>query len=607
MKADGVVNRKGTGSAARPGGRRELITIVALMSLVVLAFFGLGWRCYYLQCCRGELYSGKCMDQQRALLPLEPQRGAILDCQGRVLAASNQIRTVFAEPRIITDPKETASRLALAVNLPAHEICQTITSAGNPGYVPLLKDATADQCEAARRIPGIGIHYSWQRHYPTGPLASHVVGFTSADNRGLAGIEFEFDRRLRGRSTRHSFFVDVHRRPIGLCVDDEQDGGIVTNGAGIILTLDATIQQFAREELIEQYQAYEAEGAMSAVVDARSGAVLAMVSLPDFDPTKAGHTDPKRFYNRVLTDQFEPGSIIKPIVMAIALDTGAVSRNTTIFCENGNYRGRGFGRIGEYRHGFGDLTVREILVNSSNIGMAKVGQRLGPARLYEGLTLFGFGRPVGIKLPGEAAGLLWPPSEWTGYSVTRIPFGQEISVTAFQMLRAFCMLASGGRLVQPHLIKAVVEPDGTMKDIRPSPLRVGYVIKRDVADWVVRTALTDVVNEGTGKRAKLEQWQVFGKTGTAQIARSDGPGYEHRAYIASFVCGAPADDPRVVVLVSVRRPNVSLGKGYTGGTVAAPVASAILKKTLQYLEVPPRTQPTVAADSARASVARAAW
>ena len=141
--------------------------------------------------------------------------------------------------------------------------------------------------------------------------------------------------------------------------------------------------------------------------------------------------------------------------------------------------------------------------------MAKIGQRLGAERLYEGLTLFGFGRPVGVKLPGEAGGLLWPPSRWNGYSVTRIPFGQEISVTGLQMLRAFCMLASGGRVVQPHLIKAVVEPDGSMTDMRPSPLRVGYVIKREVAEWVVQKALADVVNEGTGKRAQLEQLSLI--------------------------------------------------------------------------------------------------
>jgi cell division protein FtsI/penicillin-binding protein 2 len=180
-------------------------------------------------------------------------------------------------------------------------------------------------------------------------------------------------------------------------------------------------------------------------------------------------------------------------------------------------------------------------------------------------------------------------------------------VTALQMLRAFCMLASGGRVIQPHLIKAMVQPDGTMKDMRPSPLRVGYVIRRDVAEWVIQTALADVVKEGTGKRANLEQWQVFGKTGTAQIAKPDGRGYQDKAYIASFVCGAPAEDPRVVVLVSIRRPNVALGKGYTGGTVAAPVAAAILKKTLQYLEVPPKPQPAIAGSGRRAPVARAGW
>ena len=611
MQSKRVVHSSGgTESRSGPTGRRELITIIVMMALVVLAFFGLGWRCYYLQCCCGELYAEKCADQQQAFVPLEPQRGAILDCQGRVLAASNQIRTVFAEPRIISEPKEVSSRLSPILDMPAHEICRIITEARHPGYVAIKTEARASECEQARRIPGIGVHYSWRRHYPTGALASHVVGFTSIDNQGLAGVEFEYDRQLRGKGARSTFFVDVHRRPIAFCLDGEDDRGIPTHGAGVILTLDATIQQFAREELIGQYEAYEAEGAMAVVVDARNGAILAMVSLPDFDPADARHvanTDPKRLYNRVLTDQFEPGSIIKPIVTAIALDTGVVSRHTTIFCENGNYHGRGFGRIGEYRRGFGDLTIREILINSSNIGMAKIGQRLGAERLYEGLTLFGFGRPVGVKLPGEAAGRLWPPSRWTGYSVTRIPFGQEISVTGLQMLRAFCMLASGGRVVQPHLIKALVEPDGSMKDMRPSPLRVGYVIKREVAEWVVQKALADVVNEGTGKRAQLEQWQVFGKTGTAQIARPDGRGYQDKAYIASFICGAPAEDPRVVVLVSIRRPNVALRKGYTGGTVAAPVAAAILKKTLPYLQIAPRTEPTLATSKPQTPLARAGW
>lgn len=574
-------------------GRGQLITVLVLTGLVVLAFLGLGWRCYYLQCLRADHYVELGLGQQfRSYLPLEPQRGAILDCRGRVLAASNQVRIIFADPKLIDDPKETASALAPILSMKAHEICKLIVDRGAFRYAPIMVGADVNQRELARAIEGVGIQYGWRRYYPMGDLASHVVGYTGVDNRGLGGIEYQYDRPLRGHGAQHSFFVDVHRRPIGFCLEGDEDNAVPTHGAGIILTLDATIQQFAREALQAQYNAFQAEGAMGMVVDPKTGAILAMVSLPDFDPAEARHTDPARFYNRALTDQYEPGSIIKPIVAAIALDMGLINRRETIFCENGHYRGKGFGRIGEYRRGFGDLTVREILVNSSNIGMAKIGQRLGAERLYEGLTLFGFGRKVGVELPGEAEGLLRPPGQWTGYSVTRIPFGQEISVTALQMLKAFCMLANGGRVVHPYLVKAMVEPDGSLTDMRPSPLRVGYVIKPEVAHWVVTEALAGVVNEGTGKRAQLEKWQVFGKTGTAQIAKPDGRGYQDKAYIASFICGAPAEDPRVIVLVSIRRPNVALKKGYNGGVVASPVAAAILEKTLTYLEATSRPDAT---------------
>ena len=216
--------------------------------------------------------------------------------------------------------------------------------------------------------------------------------------------------------------------------------------------------------------------------------------------------------------------------------------------------------------------------------MAKIGELIGPEVLYEGLTLFGFGKPVGIELPGEAVGLLRSPDQWTSYSITRIPFGQEISVTAVQMLQAFCILVNDGRPTRPYLIKAMVAPDGSVINVRPPALRVGYVIKPEIANWVVTEAMTAVVNEGTGKNAQLDKWQVFGKTGTAQLARSDGRGYEDHGYVASFMGGAPAEDPQIVVLVSVRRPNYDLHKGYTGGTVAAPAAREIIEKTMTYLE-----------------------
>jgi len=275
-------------------------------------------------------------------------------------------------------------------------------------------------------------------------------------------------------------------------------------------------------------------------------------------------------------------------VVAIALDAGVITRSTEIFCEDGWYTGRKFGRIKEYNYKkYGNLTPRQILVKSSNIGVAKIGQKLGAKRLYNGLRLFGFGKETGMGLPGETTGLLREPSKWDGYSITRIPFGQEVAVTAMQMVKAFCILANEGRMVRPHLIKAFVDKHGE-PIVRDSRYRVadqvGHVIEPDIAKWLVTRALSDVINEGTGKKARLDKWQAFGKSGTAQIARSDGPGYEDGAYIASFIAGAPSQDPAIVVLVSICRPDRKLGKGYSGGTVTAPVVGRIMEKTLGYLE-----------------------
>ncbi len=573
---------------------------------LIVAFLSLAVRCFYLQFFRSEHYIDISSKQQRGRLTQKPQRGVILDCRGRVLAASNRVRTIFAEPRVIENPLNTSVRLAPIVKMRATEIIRLVRESRNPGFAKIKVGASVEQCSAARKIYGIGVQTDWQRHYPMGRLAAHVVGFTSVDNRGLNGIELRYNKQLGGSAGQNIFLADAFRRPVRL----KRRTGVLTNGVGIILTLDAAIQQFARGELVKQYESYEADSAVAIVVSAKTGAILAMVSLPDFDPVRdptrkvsngadpevpagARHSwGPNTLRNRAISDQFEPGSILKPIVAAIAIDSGVVNKDEKIFCENGNYHGRGFGRIGEYRRGFGDLTVREILVQSSNIGMAKIGQRLGKDKLYKGLKLFGFGKKVGVDLPGEAGGLLRPARDWTGYSVTRIPFGQEISVTAIQLIRAFCILTSGGRSVSPYLVKAVVDSAGEIIELRESSLRhggVGYIIKPEVAKWIVTEALVGVVNEGTGKRAGLEKWQVFGKTGTAQLAKSNERGYSESDYVASFVAGAPAEEPEAIVLVSIYKPNVKLGKGYTGGTVAAPVAARILEKTLNYLRVPERS------------------
>ncbi|MGA1979554.1 MAG: penicillin-binding protein 2 [Sedimentisphaerales bacterium] len=555
--------------------------IIFFFVFLIVAFLSLAGRCFYLQFLKSDYYIAACARQQQRRIIQMPQRGVILDCRGRILAASSKIQTIFAEPRVIKDPKDTSTSLAPILDMGAHEICKLITDSKNPGFAKIRVGADTNQCSAAAKIYGIGVLSDWRRHYPMGSLASHIVGFTSVDNRGLGGIELQYDKELSGSPGQDIFFADASRRPIRL----KQQNGIVSDGVGIILTLDATIQQFARAELMEQYRSYQAESAVAIVAEAKTGAILAFVSLPDFDPNNIRSADTDRFRNRAITDQFEPGSIIKPIVAAIAVDAGAVRPDEKIYCEEGSYHGKGFGSIGEYGgHRYATLSVGEILTFSSNIGMAKIGQKLGKNKLYNGMKRFGFGKKTGIELPGEADGFLPPLQEWTGYSVTRIPFGQEISVTAIQLVRAFCILSNGGRAVQPFLVRAMVDNDGKIIEIRQPPPSAGFVVEPEVAKWIVTDALVGVVNEGTGKSAKLEKWQVFGKTGTANIAGSNRRGYSATDFIASFIAGAPAEDPKVLVLVSIRKPNVALGKGYTGGIVAAPVAAAILEKTLNYLE-----------------------
>ncbi len=546
-----------------------------------MAYLSLIGRCFYLQYVERDYFCSVSEKQREKLVSEKPQRGVILDRCGRVLAASNKIQTIFVEPRAVKSIDKTSAELAPVMKVEAIQIYNLINSSGNPGYLKIRADATGEQCKAASEINGVGVESGWRRYYPTGSLASHIVGFTGVDNLGLEGIELKYDEKLKGDAGGNVVFADVLRRPVRL----KEQNSFVTDGCGIILTVDSVIQQFAREELVRVKEEYEAESAVAVVAEPNSGAILAMVSLPDFEPSQIRCEDANNFRNRAITDQFEPGSILKPVVAAIAIDAGIVDRNEKIFCEEGDYRGKGFGRIGEYGdHSFGELSVSEIIIHSSNIGMAKIGQKAGARKLCEGLRLFGFGERTGIDLPGEAAGLLRLSDEWNGYSVTRIPFGQEISTTALQLVQAYCIISNGGHFVRPYLVRAIVDNEGNIVKLKRPPPPVGFVIRPEVARWIVREAMTGVVNEGTGKKAKLEKWQVFGKTGTAQLSLLGQKGYSEKDYIASFVAGAPAESPAVIVLVAVCRPNISLGKGYTGGTVAAPVAGRIIEKTLNYLE-----------------------
>ncbi|HSV27012.1 MAG TPA: penicillin-binding protein 2 [Sedimentisphaerales bacterium] len=561
--------------------------ITLAWGIVLMAIFaGLLVRCCFVQIINAEKYRSNATRQQQAFVRQSGSRGVILDRRGRVLAASNRIDIVYVDPQILRDTRAAAVKLAPILVLPIDEIEWRMKTGLSARFrrIGVINDPWQAQEIAKLRIPGVGIQSGWQRHYTTGALASHVTGFTDIDGNGLAGVELRYDEYLQGQAQEEIFLADVFRRPIRL----KERRSEAMDGKNLILTIDATIQKFARQELVEQCVKFEAEAGIAIVMDPHTGAVLAMVSWPDFDTNSANRAPVDAKRNRALTDPYEPGSIFKPLVVAAAMDRGVITPQTVIYCESGHYQGRGFGSIREYNNrAFGNLTPKEILVRSSNIGMAKIGQLMGPQKLYDKLSSLGIGQRTGIDLPGEGTGVLWPVGRWTGFSVTRIPFGQEVSVTALQMIRAFCILANGGRPVTPYVVQGWVEEDADgrprVTNARLPELPAGFVIRPEVARWVVQEALVASVNEGTGRRAALKNWQVFGKTGTANIADTQRRGFTE-TYVSSFIGGAPAEDPRVVVLVSVRNPNRRLGRGFTGGVVAAPVVGRILERTLTYLD-----------------------
>ncbi|MBN1127061.1 MAG: penicillin-binding protein 2 [Sedimentisphaerales bacterium] len=582
-------------------------SIILILLFLVLLFGLLGWRLFHLQYCQAQNARLHSHDQLHAVVPVSPQRGAIMDCRGRILADVQEKYILFADRNSFPGPdmlKEAAWQLQPILDIPSHEICAAIYGGLTPGYIKLKEGITTDQRDEiqACNLHGIGIQTDWERIYPCGALTSHVVGYVGylEDKReGVAGLELKYNSLLEGREGKEVYVVDSRRRPIGMALDDSRD---VHNGAGLVLTIDATIQQFVRQALLKQMQKYQAESAVGIVMDPRSGEILALVSLPDFAPSEySSYVEDKKLplKNRALCDPYEPGSIFKPIAVAIALDAGSIRSNDVFYCENGYFTQY---KIGEFlNHPYGNLSVKQILAKSSNVGMAKIGLKIGQKRLYDGVRLFGFGEKTGIDLPGEDAGVVWPTNVWDKYTVTRIPFGHALTVTTIQIIRAYCIIANDGHPVIPHLVKAMIDEKGQVFPVPPDPGFVAQVIKQETAKWLRETALVEVIKNGTGDQAKIAGIQTWGKTGTANIARprEQGGGYDEKNYIASFVGGAPAEKPELVVLVSIRKPNRSLGIGYSGGRVAAPVFREIMENTLKYMhggQLPEKAVASKAAD-----------
>jgi cell division protein FtsI (penicillin-binding protein 3) len=550
--------------------------VLVLAGCLALAFAGVVGRLGWLQIVRHADLAALAERQYSRTVVLQAQRGPIVDRHGGPLASSSPAESLFAQPRVVGDPVRVAARLEPLLGVPAAEIHAQLTSARSFVWLRRkLPPATAAAVRALRE-PGLGFVPEPLRLYPNRELAAHVVGFEGVDG-GLEGIERAFDGVLTGTPGK----AVVGRDALGREVVTEATLQTPVPGQGVMLTLDRTIQYLAEREIDAAWRRTRARAAMAVAMDPRSGDVLAMAIRPTFNPNAFMDVESRDVWrNRAVTDPFEPGSTFKVILAAAALQEGVVRPDDPIWAENGRIT---IARttIHDWKK-YGWLTFGEVLQNSSNVGSIKVGLALGRDRYYRYMTAFGFGAPTGIGLAGESRGQLREPPRWSALSLPTMSIGQEVSVTALQMVAAFGAIANDGVLMQPRLVRALFDAEG--RETRRFESRaVRRVVSPETARTLTRL-MTQVVADGTGHRAAIAGYDVAGKTGTAQKLDPATRRYSRRPGVLSFVGFTPADEPRIVMLVMLDEPKTERW----GSEAAAPLFAAIGGEVLRYLDVPPR-------------------
>lgn len=568
--------RRTPGRGAPPGLRFRATAAIGCICVALLALTG---RLAHLQIVEHDRYRDLARQQQMTDRKLSARRGDIYDRNGRCLASSVRCDSVFADPALVEAPPAVAAALSRALGVPAADLARRL--ARERRFVWLMRHVSNGEAAKVRELAlkGVYLRQEYRRLYPQGKLGAHVVGFTDIDGHGLAGIELQMDDLLRGRPGLETVQCDGGRRVIRARRQRVRTDPF--DGHDMYLTLDLCVQIIVEEELDAAVEEHEPEAAAAIVMDARDGSVLAMACRPTFDPQAPADYSSAQRRNIAVTDAYEFGSVVKPVGISLAVEAGVVGLDSEFDCHKGAWRvGR---RVVHDVHPYGVLTVRDILIHSSNIGAAQVCMELGVDALYAGVCRFGWSAPTGIALPGEAGGILQPRRAWNRHSVISVAFGQEVAVTPLAVARAFALFASGGALLQPRIVdriehagtgEIVYEAGEAVVNARPlSPETAGHILE----------VLRMVVEEGTGRRARLQGYPVAGKTGTAQLLRKDGRGYAPDRYLSSFAAIAPVPDARIVVLVMLKAPERG---GHYGGTVAAPAARNIVRRTLTYLDVP---------------------
>ncbi len=552
--------------------------IVFLSILLFFCFVLIGGRLFQFQVLKKEQLYEMAARQQHVQVPLVPKRGTIYDCKGNELAVSLEVDSIYADGRKVVDAEKEAGDLASILQIDREELRLKLKS--HKSFEWIERKISPEKAIEIKTLglPGISFIKENQRFYPNAQLAAHLVGFVGLDSKGLEGVEFQCDGLLKGKGSVWTLERDALGR------------GIMTDGAvsrqedqyrNVFLTLDKPIQHVVETELSRAVQKWKAKGGIAIAMDPPTGKVLAMASYPSYNPNQFMQYRSAYWRNRAIADAFEPGSIFKTFLAAAALDEKVVRPTDSFFCENGSYSV--YDRTIHDHSSHGWLTFQQIIKFSSNIGASKVGEKIGKDRFYRYISAFGFGEKTGIGLSGEGKGILSHPRYWSPITLNTISFGQGISVTGIQLATAFSAIANGGLLMKPYVVEKVTnEKEEIVQSFRPEVVR--RVISEETAKKVTALLKSTTEKGGTGEAAVPAGYDVAGKTGTAQKVDSLLRKYFDDRYTSGFVGFAPADEPRLVLLVVIDEPQ---GSSY-GGVVAAPVFRAILEKVLPYLDAYPK-------------------
>ncbi len=544
-------------------------SLVFLSLIACLSIFAV--QLIFIQIYRSDHLTRLAAKQHRHLVEIEPVRGSIYDRKMRPIAFNISVYSLFASPKMMShaDKQNAVGHLASLLNMSVTTLDKIFNK--DKYFVWVKRKISPQTFEAIRRlkIKGLDFRKESKRFYPSSSLAAHVVGFADIDNNGLEGLELYYNEALKGKPGWMRLVRDA--RQTGLMINNDLTPS--QDGFNLVLTIDETIQYIAEKALEKAYHKYKAKAASIIVMDTKTGEILALANRPTYDLEHYAAASLESRTNRAISYVYEPGSVFKIVAAAAALEEGKFTESDTIFCENGKYRIAN--NILTDHHPHGRLTFTEVFSLSSNIGVAKIAQRLGAQNIYRYAKKFRFGMETGVDLKGEVAGWLKDPSHWSKTSIGAIPIGYEVTVTPLQLLGMMTCVANKGIYLQPFVVKYIEDNWGHRIKVF-EPKEVDQVINPETAQRVTKI-LIDVVEHGTATMARIPGVQVAGKTGTARKV-IDGS-YASGKYYGTFVGFAPADNPRIAAIVIVDDPRGS----YFGGTVAAPVFKEAVEDTLKYL------------------------